>query len=496
MFARHDAADSRSLGDRWAIEQIAALGPRPESFLAAQPLAVAARWSATGCNEQGVWGRCSGASAEPYDTVVDHVQVAFACTCPSRATPCKHALALLILWSRGQVGASAVPGAAAQWLAKRLVAAPATNELDHDAGRAAASPAASATGQSLPDAAADGLLSERTAPPDPSSSRDDRVARMMAGLTELDRWLDDRVRTGLADPTLARYATWDALAARLVDAQVGGLANRVRRLAGLVGASPDWHERLLAELGVLHLLAVAGRHIGDLPSALGDSVAAAIGWQVKQADVLGGLPHTDHWHVAGRSDVREDRIEVRRVWLRGRASGEWAMVLSFAAYGNRLDDSLVVGSDVHADLFRYPGALGLRALVGRRHDTSSPVRLPMPEHPGSGPSRVVTIRGACEEVGAAVATEPWLDRYPATVRAAPTRHRGAWVLADHTGSVPVSTVSSDITTLLACSGGAPVTVTAEWTPSGFIPLTLHLDDRSIDVGPTADPSFVAQAVGA
>ena len=76
-------------------------------------------------------------------------------------------------------------------------------------------------------------------------------------------------RTGLADPSLASYKTWDGLAARLVDAQVGGLANRVRRLAGLVGAHPDWHSRVLAELGVLHLLATSGRHLGELPVSTG-----------------------------------------------------------------------------------------------------------------------------------------------------------------------------------------------------------------------------------
>ena len=72
---------------------------------------------------------------------------------------------------------------------------------------------------------------------------------MFAGLTELDRWLDDRMRTGLADPALAKYSTWDDLAARLVDAQAGSLANRIRRLAGLVGASTDWQRDVLAELG-------------------------------------------------------------------------------------------------------------------------------------------------------------------------------------------------------------------------------------------------------
>ena len=125
------------------------------------------------------------------------------------------------------------------------------------------------------------------------------------------------MRTGLADPALARYATWDELAARLVDARAGALANRVRRLAGLVGAGPDWHSDVLAELGFLHLIAQAGRRLPDLPGPLADAVATASGWQVRQADVLAGVPETDEWFVAGRSDVREDRIEVRRVWLRG-----------------------------------------------------------------------------------------------------------------------------------------------------------------------------------
>ena len=164
------------------------------------------------------------------------------------------------------------------------------------------------------------------------------------------------MRAGLADPTVARFATWDEVARRLTDARAGALANRVRRLAGKVGAEPDWHDRVLAEMGVLHLLAQAGQRVPQLPSELADGVAVACGWQVRKADVEASAPHTDRWLVVGRSDVREDLVEVRRVWLRGIHSGAWAMVLSFAAYRQALDTSLVVGSIVDADLHRYPGS--------------------------------------------------------------------------------------------------------------------------------------------
>ena len=143
------------------------------------------------------------------------------------------------------------------------------------------------------------------------------------------------MRTGLADPALARYGTWDQLAARLVDARAGALANRVRRLAGLVGAGPDWHAEVLAELGLLHLIAQAGRRLPGLPGELADAVATASGWQVRHADVLGGVPETDEWFVAGRSDTREDRIEVPLGRCRARGPGGGAAQPPGAPLQNR-----------------------------------------------------------------------------------------------------------------------------------------------------------------
>jgi len=426
----------------------------------------------SGADERALWGRCRGSGAEPYDTSVDHVEVGWRCTCPSRKLPCKHALALLLLWVRDGVGVGARPESVESWIDAR----------DRRAGdqreRGAGSDEQPAAGPGTDDEAEPGAdgPTDRT---DLDRSRDERIARMLEGLTQLDRWLEDRMRTGLADPALARYGTWDELAARLVDARAGALANRVRRLAGLVGAGPDWHAEVLAELGFLHQLAQAGRRVPDLPGPLADAVATASGWQVRQADVLAGVPDTDEWFVAGRSDAREDRIEVRRVWLRGENSGRWAMLLSFAAYQQSLDDSLTVGTVVHADLHRYPGG-SLRALAGHRY--ADP--LPFTEPP------MLTIAEACDSIGSAVALEPWLERYPATIRAMPTTVDGRWVLTDATGSLPLLGGTRGLATVLAASVGGLVDLTIEWSPRGVQPLTVHLADRALDVGPRADPSFV------
>ena len=237
------------------------------------------------------------------------------------------------------------------------------------------------------------------------------------------------VRVGLADPGIARFSTWDEVARRLTDARAGALANRVRRLAGKVGAHAEWHDHVLAEMGVLHLLAEAGQRVPQLPGDLADAVATACGWQVRKADVEAAAPYTDDWLVAGRSDVREDLVEVRRVWLRGLRRGDWAMVLSFAAYRQALDSSLTVGTVVTADLHRYPGSAH-RALVGTVCDVDTAAGC------AGGVDRVATTTvRVCESIGAALAREPWLERVPAIAIAAVTRSAGDWLLTDDDGIV-------------------------------------------------------------
>jgi hypothetical protein len=470
--------------DVWAIEQVVALAGSSARFGAGEALALPSLWLRGGASERAIWARYHGSGSEPYEVAVDHVNVRERCTCPSRAHPCKHAIGLLVLWVRGHLPDVAEPPPVASWIDRHL-----RRQADEKGGGTEGS-ADGGVQQDEREGDRPLPVPEPITDRDTNSSRDDRVEKLVGGLVELDRWLEDRLRAGLADPSIARFATWDDVARRLTDARAGALANRVRRLAGRVGTSPDWHEHVLAEIGVLHLLAQAGQRVPALPRDLADGVAVACGWQVRKADVEGSAPETDHWLVAGRSDTREDLVEVRRVWLRGQHSGNWAMVLSFAAYRQALDTSLEVGTVIHADIHRYRGS-AQRALVGAIHGV------------GGGPAALrpatasaTSAVGVCELVGSMLAVEPWLERVPAIVTARLTRRNGDWVLTDNTGSLvlaPETPRSDAVATLLAASGGGPVTVAVEWTAMGVVPLTVFLDDRTIDVGPRADPGFVSAA---
>ena len=121
-----------SVAERWDRERVLTLAPDVPSQRTAQSLASGRAWQAAGAaaGADAVWGECRGSAAAPYRTVVDLSGPAYRCTCPSRKFPCKHVLALLLLWSEGSVpdDAAGPPDWAGSWLlarASRMSRAPA-----------------------------------------------------------------------------------------------------------------------------------------------------------------------------------------------------------------------------------------------------------------------------------------------------------------------------------------------------------------------------------
>jgi hypothetical protein len=418
----------------WDRARVIGLAPDASSLRAAQPLASGRSWPVTGAADgSALWGECLGSAATPYHTVVDLSGPAYRCSCPSRKFPCKHALALLLLWSDGAVAARSDPP---EWVRGWLATRSATTSVTND-----------------PKPPADPAAARRRA--------EQREARVASGLTELDRWLCDQVRQGLAASQRSGYRHWDDIAARMVDAQAPGLAERLRALAGVPYSGPGWDSRLLEEYALLRLLAMACRDQEKLPPPLRDTVRSRVGFTVRQADVLASAaPVRDHWHVLARRDLDQDRIRTRRTWLRGRDSGRTALVLSFAAVGQSLDDSLTVGTETDADLAFYPAAVPLRALVAARHDTG----------PGGVPPGA-TVAGLLAGYAAALGRDPWLDTWPAVLEATPARAPRPCLYDAAGDAVPLHPGAGDCWPLLALSGGRPLTVAAEWTPHGLWPLT-------------------------
>ncbi len=430
-----------------------ALAPDAAAQRAARTLTGDTAWCEVGLSVEEalpptVWGLCQGNGVHPYQTCVDLTEPAYRCSCPSRKFPCKHTLAILLRWASGAVPEAPAPLWVRHWQASRAdrVSRAATRQLE----------AARNGGEGAGRAASEKAVLRR-------------AERVAAGLAELDRWLADQLRGGLAAASRVGYDHWDVMGARLIDAQAPGAARLVRNLAGYVGEP----ERLLAELGLLRLLAAGFARLDSLPPALAATLRLRVGMPVSAEEVLAGPAVRDRWQVLGVRDEPENDLMVRRVWLRGAQTGRPALVLSFAAPGQVFITDLVLGTQLDADLCFYPDHV--RVLIAHRHAPAAPIT----DLAGARP-----VAAAMREYAAAMAADPWLERWPMVLAdVVPARGSAAeparWFLTADGGGVPIDPAVGSPWRLVAAAAGRPVTVAGEWTATGLRPLSVWAHDRLV-----------------
>jgi hypothetical protein len=343
----------------------------------------------------------------------------------------------LLHWSAGQVLPAEPPDFAAGWLRAR-------------SARRSQPPAAGWR---------PGELADPVAAAKRATARAERVA---SGLDELDQWLCDQVRGGIAGLERAGYAHFDRMAARLVDAQAPGVAGMLRSIPAEF-ASAGWPSRVLEQLGALHLLVQAHRRLDRLPPDLAATVRARIGYSVSKAEVLAMPGILDHWFAVGMVDTAEYRLDTRRVWLHGAASGRWAVIMSFAPPGGMLDATVMAGHVLHARLHFYPGAGQFRAVVGEQSSATTGSTMPPAESFSEVRARFAQL----------VASDPWAVRMPAVIQAVPVPDVGRWRLRAGDGACcDIIDLPEEPWPLLARSAGEPIEIFGEWTTRGFRPLSL------------------------
>jgi hypothetical protein len=441
----------------WTPEAVLALAPDDGSAKAGQGLASARKWASLGRNESALWGEIAGSAKDPYQTRVDLTGPTFKCSCPSRKFPCKHGLGLLLIFARepAALPAGDAPGWVSDWLAQR------EKRAERRADKAAA---------------------ETAKPPDPEAQARrvaQREARVAEGLAQLGTWLADLVRLGFAHAQTQPEAFWEGMAARLVDAQAPGLGRSVRNLAQIAGSGPGWESRLLHAVARLELLQSAYQRQDRLDPALREDVRAAVGWTQNQDEVLAGVPMQDAWQVLGIAIEDDERLQVRRTWLWGRAGGRPALVLDFAAGLQVLDAGLPAGSAVDADLCFFPGALGLRAAVKRRGG----LQACDDALPGSE-----SVAAALAAYADGLARCPWLERWPMRLRRVRPRIEGRedgirWSLVDAAGAaLSLPAQFAEGWHLLAASGGEPVDLFGEWDGDVLRPLTVAAGGATYTLG--------------
>lgn len=81
-------------------DQVESLAPDNRAFADAKKLAKASAWRRLGRDGDAIWGVALGSKGDAYAVFARSLETV-QCSCPSRKSPCKHALALLLLAAHG-----------------------------------------------------------------------------------------------------------------------------------------------------------------------------------------------------------------------------------------------------------------------------------------------------------------------------------------------------------------------------------------------------------
>ncbi|WP_407569211.1 SWIM zinc finger family protein [Deinococcus altitudinis] len=411
-----------------------ALAPDASSAQVARKLTSPAKWPTLNASPEALWGECQGSGSKPYLVGIDlrTPEYACKCSCPSRKFPCKHGLALLLLHvgGQGQWGSAELPETLQTWLDGRQT-------RQERAAQTEPAP-------------------EKTADPAAKAKREKaRAAKVTAGLAELHLWLQDLIREGLHAARTLPYRTWDAQAARLIDAQVSGAARLVRQIPDALQG--EGGETLLVHLGKLALLCEGWTRRDSLEDPERLQLLTALGQPLDTAALLAGEGQAEEWTALGFIHQSEGKLEVRRTWLRRSRDGQMAALLDFAVAGRGFPAPLPLFFSGQLDVRLVPTLYPQRALLAG-----------VPEWSADGATPVLpplSVADLHRHYAAALALNPWLDFMGCTLGP-------VWLLPDppeahdlHGHAVALRT--ADVFLLMAYAEGKPAMLLGEWNGRDF-----------------------------
>jgi hypothetical protein len=436
----------------WTVEQIIKISPDAASAKAGKELANIRKWSRLGFDGQFVWGYCQGSGKDPYKACTDISEPAFKCSCPSHKFPCKHSIALfLLLANQEEAFAKAEqPDWVKAWAEARVKQAEKKAKKEEKKATEEVKPIDTAK------------QAKRIA---------EREAKIIAGLEELDLWLKDLIRQGLASVQTANYSFWDRPAARMTDAQAPGLARMIREMAGISVSGEGWQELLLERLSRLHLLTTSYKNLDKLPPLVQEDIRTMIGWTQKQDELLKNTGVADKWTVLGlkvEDDPLTPGLKTQRVWLQGQESKQFALILNFAFAKQPLDNSLVQNTTFQAELVFFPSAYPLRAVIKSRQNIIDNKEVMFS-------ASISQAFASCSE---ALAKNPWIERFPmALENVVPAFSKDSWRLCDdESNEIAISPSYKATWELLAFSGGHPIKIFGEWYQNKFFPLNFWAEN--------------------
>ncbi|MCB0666173.1 MAG: hypothetical protein KDC80_10140 [Saprospiraceae bacterium] len=273
---------------------------------------------------------------------------------------------------------------------------------------------------------------------------EDRQILMDKGIEQLEIWLYDVIKIGLLQYDFAEQSVFE-ISSRMIDAKLGGIARRLRRLGTLNRADPDWVEQVLRILGDLYLLVSAFKNKKELSSGLITSLYSLAGLNIKKTDLLSLAPVEDHWLVCGVEFEEEENLRSRFTWIMGAKSKRTALLLDFAFGRVDFQTRYLFRHSYQGSLYYYPGSFPIRAhlqdpLVVRKIKTF--------------PASFENIEKYLDVYAHAISLNPWITDFPVCIRNVTLQKSGEkFLMVDSGGQVlPVKNSPDDLWPVYAALG--------------------------------------------
>lgn len=444
----------------WTESQILQLAPDAPTAKRGQGLAFMGSWLSLSTDGNFIWGECKGSGKKPYLVQMDLKNPAFRCSCPARKFPCKHSIAIALLFVRGGEGflLKEPPEAVIEWIkvrAKRFEQKEETvlaNEAAEDIK----------------------ATEERKA-----KTLDSRIQNIQDGLPELETWLLDTVREGIASIEKNAYQICEDIATRMSDAKMKGMATRIREIPLMIGSSDNWIEKVTARLGELYLFINAFRQFENLGDNIQDELKQVAGISLKKEEIRTDNGIKDNWLILGKSEGQDElnpRIYFRKIWLWGEKHQRPAMILDYNFGSASFPHSFILGTHFKGELVFYPGTFQLRALLKTQSQSGSLIEH-FPGYDNFDDFLLAYTR--------AVADNPWLRSFPCVLSDVhPMIENEKLIIADkHAKMVEIQSDRDNVMgwKLIALSGGHSMDIFGEWNGENLVPLSACVDGKFVNL---------------
>lgn len=438
---------------QWTDEKIAALAPNDSTERRGRTLANSAKWNFIATNYEAIWGECKGSGSQPYLVQINLSGPKYKCSCPVRKLPCKHVLGLFFLFAKSSaVFKYQAPTEAVQnWLSQQSTST------------------TSSTFKTIaPVLKTEEAIEQAKAAKEKRWAQ--RVQLMASGMDELELWLTDLIRQGIANTAVQKASFWNQVAAKMVDAKLPRISTYLKETHQLIQQNQNWSEIVVARLGELYLWAESFKKRDLLSPNMQEELYQSLGKIIKKADILEQHPSTkDLWFILGKKEgVDIEGRSFRKIWLQGQQTKQQALILDYAFGSMGYEQQYIVGDLLDGALVYYSKAYPQRAIFESFDSAKIYEKTELYTHKD--------LNSVLTSYAEALVQNPWLFSFPvglSKLKAFMNDKKELQIKDTNNTIIPLSAIKEEtLWKILAISGGHSVSLFGEWNGLHFEPLSM------------------------